>query len=190
MNSSLVLLLLLVLQDICSPYRFTLSRYMLNSCKTSSKSRNDHSYPAFDNRAGLNKSEVWMSTSFDEFRMKAQDILPKNADSEMTSLIALHLMKSEFEFEKKLELQKIESEFEKKMELKKMTFEFEKKLRKSDNKHRLLTAFHSKQLSAVVDLYVNLFVILFPASYPIIIFYFALCCCHTVKLSRGFWEIS
>ena len=155
MKSLLSVLLLIVLQGTCSSLRFTHSRYILSRFSinssinpkttssyysgTSSNSRNVQSYPTFNNRAGRpNKSEVWMSTAFDEFRMKAEDILPEHTDNETTSRVAFHLMQSELENEKKLEVLKIKMEMEKKLELQEM-------------KQRQSTAFNSKQLSAVVQ---------------------------------------
>ena len=170
----LVLLLLIVLLSTCSPLRFTHSRCILYSSispKTTSsyfsgtsKSRHVQSYPGFDKRAGL-----WMSKKFDEYRKKAQCILPESADSETTSSIAFHLMQSELENEKRLlelenvkkllesklenEKKLLESKLENEKKLLESKLENEKKLQKldSDNELRQLTAFHSKQLSSVVQ---------------------------------------
>ena len=146
-----LLLVLLVLQGTCSLLGFTHSRYILsrfsiNSSSnpkttssydsgTGSNSRIIQSYPAFNNRAGRRQ----MSKAFDEFRRKAEDILPKeHADNETISRIAFHLLEKDNE----LELQKVEMQCEKKLE--KVQMESDAKLRHS-------TAFHSKQLSAVVQ---------------------------------------
>ena len=207
----------------CSPLRFTHSRYILNSIKTtssyysgtSSKSRNAQSYPVFNNRAGPpNKSVVRMSTSLDEYRRKAQSILPENADSETTTAIAFYLMQSELEKEKKLEVLEMELKNEKKLEVQEMELKNEKKLEvlkmelemkvqklESDNKQRQSTAFHSKQLSAVVQRLVvcisvrivNLFVLILFSRHlphPFFRFIFFVLCCHTDKLSRAFCEMS
>ena len=166
-----------------------------NISRTSSNSRIVQSYPAFNNRAGHPKnSKVWMSTAFDEFRRKAEDILPEHTDNETTSRVAFHLMQTEsenekkqevleikMEMEKKLELQEMEKklelkEMEKKLELQEMEKKLELQKMESDNKQRQSTAFHSKQLSAVVQRLVvclsvrivNFFVLFFPATYPII----------------------
>ena len=166
MKSLLLVLLLVVLQGTCSLLRFTHSRYILsrfsinssNNPKTtssyysgtSSNSRNVQSYPTFNNRAGRpNKSEVWMSTAFDEFRMKAEDILPEHTDNETTSRVAFHLMQSELENEKKQMQSELENE--KKLEVLKIKMEMEKKLELQEMKQRQSTAFNSKQLSAVVQ---------------------------------------
>ena len=146
MKSLLSVLLLIVLQGTCSSLRFTHSRYILSRFSinssinpkttssyysgTSSDSRNVQSYPALNNRAGRpNKSEVWMSTAFDEFRRKAEDILPEHTDNETTSRVAFHLMQTESENEKK----QMQSENEKKQ----MQLENEKKLEKKDNEKKL-----------------------------------------------------
>ena len=87
-----------------------------------------------------------MSTAlFVEFHRKAADILPENADDEATSRVAFHLMQSENE--KKL----MQSENEKKLDVLKIKMEMEKKLELQEMKQRQSTAFHSKQLSAVVQ---------------------------------------
>ena len=97
---------------------------------------------------------------FVEFHRKAADILPENADGETTSRVAFHLlqsenekkqMQSELENEKKLEVLKIKMEMEKKLELQEMEKKLELQKIESDNKQRQSTAFHSKQLSAVVQ---------------------------------------
>ena len=196
MKSLLLVLLLIVLQGTCSPLSF---RRIL-SRSTSSNSRNVQTFPARLLKAG--RTSVRMSTAFDEFRRQAEDILPKRTDDKTTSKVAFHLMQLKMEMEKKLELQEMEKklelqEMEKKLELQEMEMEMEKKLElqemekklelqemknklelqkmESDNKQRQSTAFHSKQLSAVVQRLVvclsvrivNLFVF-FPATYPII----------------------
>ena len=228
--------LMIGLLGTCSPLRFTHSRYILNSIKTtssyysgtSSKSRNAQSYPVFNNRDGPpNKSVVRMSTSLDEYRRKAQSILPENADSETTTAIAFHLMQSELEKEKKLEFQEMELKNEKKLEVQEMELKNEKKMEvlkmelknekklevlkmelemkvqklESDNKQSQSTAFHSKQLSAVVQRLVvcisvrivNLFVLILFSRHlphPFFRFIFFVLCCHTDKLSRAFCEMS
>jgi hypothetical protein len=144
-----------------------------------------------------------MSTAFDEFRRKAQGMLPEHADSETTSSVAFHLMKSELENEKKqmqselenekkLEVLKIkmEMEMEKKLELQEMGM----KLELQKMKQRQSNAFHSKQLSAVVQrlvvcMYVrivNLFVHLFFRNLPHHFFPLSVFCFHTDKSSRTF----
>ena len=148
-----------------------------------------------------------MSTAFDEFRRKAQGMLPEHADSETTSSVAFHLMKSELENEKKqmqselenekkLEVLKIKMEMEKKLELQEIQMGMKLELQKmeSDNKERQSTAFHSKQLSAVVQRLVvcmsvrivNLFVHLFFRHLPHHFFASSVFCCHTDKLWRAF----
>ena len=108
-----------------------------------------------------------MSTAFDEFRRKAEDILPEHTDNETTSRVAFHLMQTESENEKKqmqLENEKMQMqsesenekkqmqlENEKKLEVLKIKMEMEKKLELQEMKQRQSIAFHSKQLSAVVQ---------------------------------------
>ena len=142
MESLLLVLLLIVLQGTCSPLRF---RHIL-SRSTSSNSRNVQTFPTFNNRAGRpNKSEVWMSTAFEEFRRKAEDILPKHTDNETKSRVAFHLMESECE-KKQMEL-----ENQKNLEVLEIKMEMEKKLELQNMKQRQSIAFHLKQLSAVVQ---------------------------------------
>ena len=220
MKSLLSVLLLIVLQGTCSSLRFTHSRYILSRFSinssinpkttssyysgTSSNSRNVQSYPTFNNRAGRpNKSEVWMSTAFDEFRMKAEDILPEHTDNETTSRVAFHLMQTESENEKKQmqsenEKKQMQLENEKKLEVLKIKMEMEKKLElqkmESDNKQRQSTAFHSKQLSAVVQRLVvrlsvrivNLFILLFFRHLPHHFFASSMFSFHTDKFLRAF----
>ena len=88
-----------------------------------------------------------MSTAFDEFRRKAEDILPEHTDNETTSRVAFHLMQTESENEKK----QMQLENEKKLEVLKIKMEMEKKLELQEMKQRQSIAFHSKQLSAVVQ---------------------------------------
>ena len=153
-----------------------------------------------------------MSTAFDEFRRKAQGMLPEHADSETTSSVAFHLMKSELENEKKQMQSELENEKkqmqselenEKKLEVLKMEMEMEKKLELQEMgmklelqkmKQRQSNAFHSKQLSAVVQrlvvcMYVrivNLFVHLFFRHLPHHFFAPSVFCFHTDKSSRTF----
>ena len=130
-----------------------------------------------------------MSTAFDEFRRKAQGMLGKNADSETTSSVAFHLM--ELENEKKLEVLKIKMEMEKKLELQEMGMKLELQKMESDNKQRQSTAFHSKQLSAVVQRLVvcmsirtvNLCVLLFFRHLPHHFFASTFLCCVVIQTS-------
>jgi hypothetical protein len=132
-----------------------------------------------------------MSTAFDEFRRKAQGILPEHADSETTSSIAFHLMQSELEDEKKLEVLKIKMEMEKKLELQEMGMKLQLQKMESANELRQSTAFHSKQLSAVVQRLVvcmsihivNLCVLLFFRHLPHHFFASSFLCCVVIQTS-------
>jgi diaminopimelate epimerase len=114
-----------------------------------------------------------MSTVLDEYRRKAQGILPGDADSETILSIAFYLMekenekkvlKMEIENEKKVLKIEMEKENEKKVlkiekenEMKVLKIEMEKEnekkmqMQKSADELRQAIAFHSKQLSAVVQ---------------------------------------
>jgi uncharacterized radical SAM superfamily Fe-S cluster-containing enzyme len=103
-----------------------------------------------------------MSTVLDEYRRKAQGILPGDADSETILSIAFYLMekenekkvlKIEMEKENEKKVLKIEKENEMKVLKIEMEKENEKKMQmqKSADELRQAIAFHSKQLSAVVQ---------------------------------------
>ena len=165
-----------------------------------------------------------MSTAlFVEFHRKAADILPENADEETTLRVAFQLMQSEKENEKKLmqsenekklmqselenekklmqselenekKLMQSELENEKKLEVLKIKMEMEKKLELQEMKQHQSTAFHSKQLSAVVQRLVicmsvrivNLFILLFFRHLPHHFFASSMFSFHTDKFSRAF----
>ena len=167
-----------------------------NISRTNSYSRIVQSYPAFNNRAGHpKKSKVCMSTAFAEFRRKAEDILPEHTDNETTSRVAFHLMERELELEneKKLEVLeiKMEKDNEKKLEVLEIKMEMEKKLELQEMKQRQSTAFHSKQLSAVVQRLVvcmsvcilNLFVLLLFRHLPHHFFASSFLCCVVIQTS-------
>ena len=108
-------------------------------------SRNIPSHPAFHNCAGRpSKSEIFMST-YDECCKKAEEILPKHADNETISRVAFHLKQLEIEKENEMKILKMEMEMERKLELQQM-------------KQNQSNAFHAKQLSAVVQRLVVLYV--------------------------------
>jgi hypothetical protein len=197
MKSLLLVVLLIVVQSTCFTLRFTHSRYILSRFSinssinpkttssyysgTSSSSSNIQSYPAFNNRAGRpNKSVAWMSTEFDEYCREAQGILPEHADSKTISSIAFHLMKMSLEND---------------MLMQKSANENEMLMQKSANELRQSTAFHSKQLSAVVQrlvvrlcLYASGFFSFFFVFRHLPYHFFALSvfCFHTDKSSRAF----
>ena len=160
--------------------RFTHAHYIHprfntnNNHKTTSGTRGHsgifQSHPAFNNRADRpNKTQLWMSPLFVEFLKKAKDILPDGTDGETASNIAFHLM--ELETEKEKEILKAENEKEKVIlkaenEKEKVILKVENEILKAVNakelemklevqkleqKLRQSTAFHSKQLSAVVQ---------------------------------------
>jgi hypothetical protein len=100
-----------------------------------------------------------MSTELlDEFRRKASGMLPNNADNETTLMVAFHLLK--LDEEKKAEVLKTENDMQKKLlvldeqkkaEVLKTENDMQKKLDECDRKGRQASAFHSKQLSVVVQ---------------------------------------
>jgi uncharacterized radical SAM superfamily Fe-S cluster-containing enzyme len=101
-----------------------------------------------------------MSTVLDEYRRKAQGILPGDADSETILSIAFYLMEKEnekkvlkIEMEKENEKKVLKIEKENEMKVLKIEKENEKKMQmqKSADELRQAIAFHSKQLSAVVQ---------------------------------------
>ena len=99
-----------------------------------------------------------MSTAYNEFCNKAQDILPQHTDNETISSVAFHLMQLEKDKENEKKILIMEKENE--MNILKIMMETERKdvTREMERKQQQLIAFHAKQISAVVQRLVVLYV--------------------------------